>query len=272
MYKKKKTGITGVIITTIILILLVFLSNTDIERLSYIENAFSSLIMPIQNGITTIKNKIAGNSTFFSDINNLKAENEELKQKNSKLEQSLRELESIKAENDTLKEAMNLTEKYAEYKTVSGYVINKDVSNYSSVIVINVGSKDGVEPNMAVIADQGLVGHVISVTDNTSKIQTIIDPSSSVSCTISASNDSIIAKGVLDKEAYLRATYIPTNANLVPNDNIETSGLGGIYPKGIRIGTIKEVISTKNITDRYAKIEPAVDFGKLATVLVITNK
>lgn len=270
MYKKKKTGAVGVGITIVILILLVFLSNTNIERLSYIENAFSTLIMPIQNGITTIKNKIAGNSTFFTDINNLKAENEELKEKNSNLEQSLRELESIKAENETLKEAMNLTEKYGEYKTVSGYVINKDISNYSSVLVINVGSKDGVEPNMTVIADKGLVGHVISVTDDTSKVQTIIDPASAVSCTISASEDSIIVKGVLDS-TYLKATYIPTNANLVPNDSVETSGLGGIYPKGIHIGTIKEVVNTKNITDRYAEIEPAVDFLKLATVLVITN-
>lgn len=271
MYKQKKTGIAGIVITIIILILLVFLSNTDIERLSYVENAFSSLIMPIQNGLTTLKNKLSGNDTFFTDINNLKAENDALKQKNSELEQALRELESIKAENETLKEAMNLTEKYGEYKTVSGYVINKDISNYSNVFVINVGKNDGVEPNMTVIADKGLVGHVISVTNSTAKVQTIIDPSSSVSSTISASDDSIIVKGVLDSESLLKATYIPTKANLVLNDSIETSGLGGIYPKGIHVGTIKEIVNTKNITDRYALIETAVDFSKLDTVLVITN-
>lgn len=271
MYKHRKTGIAGVVITIILLILLVFLSNTNIEKLSYIENAFSLIVMPIQNGLTTLKNKISGNSTFFTDINNLKTENQELKEKNSDLEQALRELESIKAENETLKEAMNLTEKYGEYKTVSGYIINKDISNYSSVLVINVGAKDGVQPNMTVIADKGLVGHVISVTDTTAKVQTIIDPASSVSCTISASNDSIIVKGVLDSKSLLKATYIPTDANLVPNDSIETSGLGGIYPKGVHIGTIKEIINTKNITDRYALIETAVDFSKIATVLVITN-
>lgn len=271
MYKKKKTGIAGVVITVIILILLVFLSNTSIGRLSRIENAFSLIVMPIQNGITTLKHKIQGNSTFFTDINNLKAENEELKEKNSELEQALRALESIKAENETLKEAMNLTEKYGEYKTVSGYVINKDISNYSSILVINVGRNDGVEVDMTVIADKGLVGHIISVTDTTAKVQTIIDSSSSVSCTISASEDSIIAKGVLDSESLLKATYIPTKANLVPNDSIETSGQGGIYPKGIHIGNIKEIVNTKNITDRYALIETAVDFSKLSTVLVITN-
>ena len=65
--------------------------------------------------------------------------------------------------------------------------------------------------------------------------------------------------------------YIPTDAELVLEDSIETSGIGGIYPKGILIGKIKEIIEAKNITDRYAIVETAVDFSKLETVLVITK-
>ena len=138
--------------------------------------------MPIQNGLTYLKNKISGNTTFFTDISNLKEENQKLKKQNSELEQSLRELENIKSENETLKEYLNLTEKYADYKTIPGYVINKDISNYSKTVIINIGKKDGVEENMTVIADEGLVGHVISVTDKTAKVQTIVDPASTVSC------------------------------------------------------------------------------------------
>lgn len=271
MYPSKKNSMIGIIITVVVLILLVVLTNMNIEKMSYIENAFSSLVMPIQNGLTYLKNKLSGNNTFFTDINHLKDENEELKSENSKLQQSLRELESIKAENQILKESLNLTEKYTEYKTVSGYVINKDITNYNSILVINLGSKDGVKPNMTVIADKGLVGHVISVTDTTAKVQTIVDPATSVSCTISTSRDSIIAKGMTGKNSTLKATYIPTNANLVQNNSVETSGVGGIYPKGIHIGTIKEIGNTKNVTDRYALIETAVDFSKVETVLVITK-
>ena len=65
--------------------------------------------------------------------------------------------------------------------------------------------------------------------------------------------------------------YIPTDADLVLEDTIETSGLGAIYPKGIQIGKIKEIIESKNITDRYAIVETSVDFSKLETVLVITK-
>lgn len=271
MYKKK-TGIVGIIITIIILVILVFISNMNVENLSHIENAISTIVMPIQNGITYLKNKITGNDTFFADISKLQQENEELKQRNSELEASLRELEIVKSENATLKEYLDLSEQYGNYKTKAAYIISKDISNYSNVFVINVGKNDGIEANMTVISDQGLVGHILSVTDTTAKVQTIIDTASSVSSTISTTRDSIIVSGTLDNNSMLKATYIPTDATLVQGDNVETSGLGGIYPKGIHIGTISQIVNTKNITDRYAMIEPAVDFSKLETVLVITNK
>lgn len=269
MQRNNKTSLFGIIITIIILIILVFVSNIKIEKFSYIGNAVSSLVVPIQNGLTYLKNKISGNDAFFTNISNLKQENEELKKKNSELDESLRELEMIKAENETLKEELNLSEKYTEYKTKPAYVIDRDISNYGSDIIINIGSEDGIEVNMTVISDKGLVGHVISVNKNSSKVQTIVDPASSVSCTLTSSKDSIIAKGTLDETNGLKATYIPTDANLVENDSIETSGLGGIYPKGIYVGTIKKVVNTNNITDRYAIVESAVDFKKLDTVLVV---
>lgn len=271
MYKNKKNGIIGIVITIIILIVVVILSNMNIENFSHIGNALSSLVMPVQNGIVYIKNKITGNNTFFSDITILKQENERLKQENSELEKALRELEIIKSENETLKEYVNLKDKYTEYTTIPGYIINKSTSNYSNVIVINVGQKDGVAVNMAVISDAGLVGHVISVTESTAKVQTLVDTSSAVSCTIGSSKESAIIKGTLDNKNQLKATYIQTSATILEGDKAETSGLGGIYPKGIVIGTVKQIINTKNLTNRYAIIEPAVDFDKVETVLVITN-
>lgn len=269
MRKSKKTGMAGIIITIIILVLIVIISNIKIDHLSFVESSASVFIMPIQNGLTYFKNWIFGNNTFFTDINNLKEENAKLKEKNSELEKSLRELEIIKSENSTLKEYVNLKDKYNEYETIPAYVINKDISNYNDTIVINVGKDDGIEVNMPVIADQGLVGHVISVTNKTAKVQTIVDTASAISCTITTTRDNVIARGTLEEESTLKATYIPTGATVLQGDTVETSGLGGIYPKGIHIGTIKQVVTTKNITDRYAIIETAVDFAKIDTVLVI---
>ena len=271
MYKNKKKGIAGVVITIVIIILLVVFTNSNANQVSYIQNICNIFVMPIQNGFTYLKNKISGNDSFFADMDTLKAENEELKKKNSELEQSLRELEIIKAENDTLKEYVNLKDKYTDYTTMPADVINRDISNYSSTIVINVGSDDGIKEEMTVIADSGLVGHVISVTNNTAKVQTIVDTASAVTSTISTTEDTIVVQGTLEDKSTLRANFIPTDAVVLQGDTVETSGIGGIYPKGIHIGTITEVVNTSNITDRYAIVETAVDFNKLNTVLVITN-
>ena len=70
----------------------------------------------------------------------------------------------------------------------------------------------------------------------------------------------------------LKATSIPTSVAISEGDKVETSGMGGIYLKGITIGTIKSVTNTKNFTNRYAMVEPAVNFDKIETVLVITQK
>ena len=144
MYRNKKSGLLGIIITIVVLILIVIFSNREANT-SFFENVANKLVMPVQNGLTYLKNKVSGNSTFFTDISNLKTENQQLKEQNSKLEQSLRELENIKTENETLKEYLGLTEKYGEYKTVPGYVINKEISNYSKTIIINIGKTDGIE-------------------------------------------------------------------------------------------------------------------------------
>ena len=270
MYKSKKTGIIGVIITSIILIMIVVFSNKDSD-ISIFENITSKIVMPIQTGITYIKNGFNKNEAFFADIDTLKKENTQLKEKNSELEKALRELENIKTQNDTLKEYLELDEKYGDYETIPGYIINKEISNYSKIVIINVGSKDGIEKDMAVIADKGLVGYVISVTENTAKVKTIIDTSSSLSAILSTTSETIVCKGTME-EKILKATYIPTDVNIIQGDSLKTSGIGGIYPKGIHIGTVKEVVNTQNIIDRYAIVEPAVDFNKLNTILVVKNK
>lgn len=156
MYKKNKGEIGGIVFTIGILITLVVVTNNDDGR-SFVENMNSKIVAPIQNGIVYLKNKVGSDDSFFADIDELKSENAQLKEANSVLEQSLREFENLKTQNETLTQYLELTEKYSEYSTIPGYIINKDVSNYSKTIVINIGKKDGVEANMAVIADQGLV-------------------------------------------------------------------------------------------------------------------
>ena len=104
MYKNKKAGVIGIIITIIILVIIVSASNMNNGKVSFLDNCLNGIVMPIQTGFTYLKNKINKNDVYFKNMETLQNENEELKNKNSDLEKSLRELEIIKAENATLKE------------------------------------------------------------------------------------------------------------------------------------------------------------------------
>jgi len=269
MRRSSKTGKIGVIITIIILTALVIITNIDTSKFSLVEGMTSKLVMPIQNGLTYVKCKISGNDTFFYDINSLKDENKKLKQENQELSEKLSELEIIKAENEVLREYANLSDQYTAYTTKPAYIIDRDLSNLSETLVINIGEKDGIKIGMPVVVAEGIVGQVISTTNSTAKVQPIIDPSSSVSGIMNISRDNIIVKGELGSNTTLRATYISSDADLVLNDEVETSGLGGIYPKGLKIGKLVQIVETQNTTEKYAVIETAVDFSKIEEVLVI---
>lgn len=270
--RKNSTNTIGVALTIIILVILITFTNDSTKEITFVEKFSNIIVMPIQNGITFLKNKFLNNTTFFDNLEVLKSQNDELLAKNSELETQLRELEIIKSENKILKEAMALTEKYPEYATVPSEIINKDFENYSDVFIINSGEKDGVKKDMAVISEQGLVGRIISTTDTTSKVLPIIDPSSSVSSKTSTTRDSVICKGNIESNNELKLQYIPTDTNISSQDSVETSGMGGIYPRGITIGTITEIVNPGNKLEEYAIVKPAVNFDKLETVLVIISE
>lgn len=269
MYKNKKTGLTGSIITIVILLVLVFTTSINIKNYSKIENVFSKIVMPIQNAFAHLKNKIKGNDSYFANIDVLQKENENLKKQNEELKSKIEELEILKAENSVLREIANLSEEYSSYETVGAYIISKNISNISDIFIINVGTNDGIYENMAVMGENGLVGHVISATKNTAKVMPITDINSSVTGELESSKKNVIIRGNIESNKNLKVDIIQNDTEFFIGDIVETSGLGGIYPKGIKVGTIKEVIETENVTEKYAILEANTDFENLEYVLVI---
>ena len=268
--KDNKTRLIGIIVSIILLILIVVLSNLGGATTGFRE-VMSKGFLTIQNGLVFVRNGMFSSQVEKNDIKTLKDNNGKLLKENVELKEKLREYEIIKAENGKMKDFMNLKNKYSDYQTVPATIIEKSISNYDKVLVINSGENDGVRVNMPVIASDGLVGYVISTNKATSKVQLITDTASTVSGNISTAESTILIKGQLNQGSILKASYIPTEATVLQGDEVYTSGIGGIYPKGILIGKIKEVINTKNESDKYANIETAVNFNKLTNVLVIVN-
>ena len=212
-------------------------------------------------------------ATFFKDIDNLKSENERLSSENTKLNQKLLDYELLVSENNVLKEHAKVIESYPDYNIVAAEVISDSLSNWEEVYVINRGSSDGITPNMAVITTDGLVGYVSEVSKNSSKVISILDAGNSVSARLVKTRDAVVCRGnvSLKEKSQLKVIYIPIGIELVAGDKIETSGMGGIYPKGIVIGTVESFETKKNPSENEAVLEPSVDFNRLETVGVIIS-
>lgn len=237
-------------------------------------NVVSVPLSPLQRAISFISDKVSGFFDYFKDVKKTKAENEELIQRVNELEQENLVIDRLRKENAELRAALNFKDQFDAYETIGATVIAKDPGNWFEIFTINVGSRDGITVDSPVVTSSGLVGRVLRTDLFTSKVISIIDMDSTVSARISNSRDVIFVRGdaALRNLGLCRADYISPEITIAPGDTIETSGLGGIYPKGIVIGKVKEVIRNEGQYDYYAIIEPMVDFKRLEEVIVLEKK
>lgn len=270
---RKRTSILKIIAyVLVIILLLVLVIWTNRQRESTVgETVLSYTVMPIQRGITYFSHWISGDNQFFATIENLKDQNEQLINENNDIKRQLADYQLMVQENKMLKEQLNLSQKYPDLKTLPSLVLATSTDNWNQTLVINQGKNDGAQVGMTVISDKGLVGYIKEVYDTSSKVVCITDSSSSVSGRVTKTKEAIVCRGELglQEKSQLKLMYIPTDVSLAVGDVVETSGLGGIYKKGITVGEIVEIIDGNTVLETYAIVQTAVDFSTLEYVLVV---
>ncbi len=158
-----------------------------------------------------------------------------------------------------------------KWNLIAAQVIGYDPTGYFRTIIIDKGKRDGIKINMPVISPDGLVGRIISVSEDYSKVLLITDPDSAVDCIDEGTRARGILKGGLVDEICI-LEYIEHSEKISPGDTIVTSGLSGIFPRGIPVGRVKEVRKIPGALFKKVKIVPFVDFSRLEEVLVISKE
>lgn len=263
-----------IIVGIILLFILINATNGKSRNVTVPETIATDIITSPQRLFTYIKKWIINDKDFFSDIDDLKDKNEQLKTENEELKQKLIDYELLVSENNTLKEHLKIESDYSDYHVVVAEVIADANSNWEKTYIINKGKKDGIEPSMPVITSKGLVGYIETVSENTSKIVSIIDAGNSVSGRIVRTRDAVLCNGssLLKDDGKIKIKNIPIGVELIEGDKVETSGMGGIYPKGITIGEVISISLKKNPAENEAIVETFVDFNRLETVAVIVQQ
>lgn len=231
------------------------------------------IFVPMQNGINKISRSILSFTEEFSSKEALLAENKELKEQVEELTQENNTLVLETYELANLQELYELDAQYSDYEKVGAYVIAKDSGNWFSTFTINKGSADGIEVDMNVIADGGLVGIVTSVGKHYATVRTIIDDSSNVSAMVLTTSDNFILAGSLtqmDTDQTLPFSQLQdTDDAVATGDAVVTSYISEKYLPGLLIGYITTIETNSNKLTKSGTITPVVDFAHLQEVLVI---
>lgn len=271
----KKVKKVGIIVGGIVIAVLIVGKTFHIPVIS---TGVNYVLIPIQKGITFVSDKTTNFFKYFEEIDTLRTENKALKETNEKLFYENTILSQYEEENKNLKQLLEMKSLYQNYEGIGANVIGKDSSNWYKVITIDKGTKSGVEENSVILASGGLVGHVweasdltsASTTPNSAKVLSIIDDRSSVSAEVVRTGDVGIVNGDIELvNEGLCVLEINVESEVIKGDQIVTSHLSSIYPPGIPIGTVEEVVDGKNGLTRYAYVKPYVDFKHLKNVLVI---
>ena len=228
---------------------------------------------PITTLGTNIKNGI---STFFAAYSNyekLLAENEKLKEENSNLIKRLEDSYTMEVELARLEDLANILKNTEKLELVEASVVSVSTDGWVSSFSINKGSLSGIKEKDVVIASTGLVGKVREVGPNWATVVTFTDPQIAVGAKIIRTEDTAMTEGNIELTAQglCRLSYLNKNSSAIRGDIVETSGLGGLYPAGIIIGSIKDIRIDDNGLTKYAIIQPSVDFSNLRKVYISIN-
>lgn len=267
---------------TIILIVIIGVTNKDRLSLTRFEKILGNIVSPITKVTYSIGNKITNFLNIIPNLSGLLDENEELTTKIASLEEENRDLQNLIGKYDFLKNEAGLL-KLTNYNMVSAQITSKDPGNWFDVFLVDKGLNDGIKKGDNVIQgieveneiiEEGIVGRVIDVGDNWSKVVSIIDEQNRISFKIVRTQDGGVLSGSVDSvlsDSVISGYLFDSDAEVVPGDKIYTSGLGGSFLEDLYIGEVDEVQEVEEKLMKVITVKPAIDFKKLYRVFIITD-
>lgn len=237
------------------------------------EQLIGIIVSPVRTGFTWCKNQVTDLFSSIAQYDDLKEENAALREQINDLQKEINDLHYHKVQNDRYKDMLSITDPAYSFEYVSADVVTVSSEGWNGSFGINAGTGTGIEKGDIVVCEGGLVGKVTEVGLNWATVSTFIDPQVSVGAMILSTGDVGVTEGTLELKAkgqcFVR--YLGKDSAVNRGDQIYTSGLGGVYPKGLLLGTVSELQYEDNGLSLNAVLTPAVSFEKLKEVLVITN-
>jgi rod shape-determining protein MreC len=276
MYRSKRRGRLVLVVFLALSILIITLDfrggpGGPLERAQEITQA---IVAPIQRGVAAVTRPIGNFFSAIGDLANLREDNNRLEARVEEMTQEIVEAQELKDENAELREILGLDTPWYNMESVTAQVISEAPSNWKWSVVINRGSNDGIEKDMAVITPQGLVGKILpNVQPNTAEVLLLIDPSLGVGATTDERRLLGVVLGRGEGEDFAM-NFVSKDESIRVSDQVVTSNRNqGIFPPSIPIGYVSSVGGDARDPNFDIRVNPYVDFQHLnfLTVLLETG-
>lgn len=239
-----------------------------------LRNAVSTVVIPVQKGMNYIGLWVSDKYDTLQEMTRVLEENKDLQEQVDNLTEENNQLKQDSYELSRLRELYELDERYTGYTKVGARIIGTSSDNWYATFTIDKGSDDGIEKDMNVIAGGGLVGIISEVGSNYALVKTVIEDNNYVSGMLIDTGDTCIVKGDIElmDTGLIHLQGFGGNVTVRNGDKIVTSNISDKYLPGILVGYAKDITADSNNLTQSGYLVPAVDFGHLQEVLIITEK
>ncbi|MBU0995701.1 MAG: rod shape-determining protein MreC [Proteobacteria bacterium] len=268
MFSKKTVMVVALIILIAANILLLTVSSRNRLPASDVGPVAITIVGPLQKFVSLTMDCVHDIWKYYFNLISVAKENDALKKELFIAAEKNNRCTEIEISNERLRSFLNFHKSYST-NVLAAEVIAKDPSSWFKTIVIDKGKTNGVEKGAPVVVPEGIAGQIIEVTDNYSKVLLIIDRNSAVDALVQRTRARGIIKGESTNQCILE--YVLRKHEISVGDTIVSSGLDGVYPKGLRIGEVSEVTKRNSGIFQEVIVTPYVDFEKLEEVLVVIN-
>lgn len=240
-------------------------------KFAFMEKTITVVLAPVQSVVSNVGFTFRNIGLSAGELMTAYRDNKALRIENENLHQSNLNVTEIMAENARLRGMLEYKKGAPQFDLVTAAVVGRDPGSWTSTIIINRGTADGIAKDMPVVTPQGLVGSVVSVYANVAKVNLILDPRSAVGALVQRPESRVaaIVEGHSATPLAPRMVNIARDADVIKGDKLITSGFGGIYPKGLLIGEVVDLVNEEGGLLKYAVLNPAVDFDRLEEVSII---
>lgn len=250
-------------------VLVIHFRESDTGFLHNLQRFSVNLLSPLQAGSFSVARGVSNAWRSVTEFGSLEDENRALKKEIAELRRDTVELKELELENARLRKDIGAPVR-EQFTTVFATVIGKSVNSWQATVILDKGSRDEVKTKMPVATADGLVGQVMSTTSNSCLVQLIMDQKSAVGVRLQNSRATGIIEGEGENE--LKLNYFSKDVKVVKGEVVLSSGLGGLYPPGLVVGTVSKVGNLTNGMFQDVRVSPVVDFWTLEEVFIITGK